>query len=1316
MFRSSLGGKLLGVNSACARMHKYASPQEMIAEVNRTGIAKALYAHDGRREELLHRVLHSRDWQICEESFFCKDGSIIDTLFHLRAVRDAEGRPFELEGFVEDITERKRTERALEFTQFAIKNAADQVLWVDNQGRFVYVNDAACYSLGCSQIELTGMSVFDIDPDCSPEVFRQRWQEIKRHCSATFERRHQTRDGHIFPVEIRANYLVYEGQEYLCLFATDISERKRAERALKFTQFAIDKSKDMAFWVTDDGHFFYVNDATCRTLGYSQEELLQMSISDIDPVFTAEVLVEHWRELKEKGSLTLETLHRAKGGRTYPVEVRANYLEVDGKGYNCAFVVDISERKEQEQLLRLTQFAIDNTVDQAFWLTPKGRIIYVNEAACAALGYSREELIGMSIPDIDPDFGFEGLAEGWETLKAKGSISLEGRHKAKDGRIYPVEIRSNYVNFDGKEYSCSFATDISERKANEEKLRSANDLLRAIIEAAPTAIVGLDLGGKVCHVWNPAAEKMLGWSADEIMGHPLPSVPEADQVEFRRLREWVESGQSLDGVEVCRQRKDGTPIDYSIYASPLKDGGGGIIGNIAVLLDITERKEKEQALHLTQFAIDNTIDQAFWRTPDGRIIYVNEAASAALGYTRDELMGMTIPDIDPDFSLERLSAAWETLKAEGSLHFESRHRAKDGRIYPVEVRTNYVNCDGNEFSCSFVTDISERKATEQALRQASLIVENSPAVLFRWRNAEGWPVEMVTGNVTQFGYSQEELLSGSVPFVDLVHPEDLDRVAAEVQEYIASGEDRFGQEYRIVTKQGEVRWIDDRTVAERDAEGRVTHLQGVVMDISDRKRAEEALRESERRYRSIVEHAPFGITHSTNDGKLLNVNPALASILKYDSAQELMETINRSSIQEELFPEPSEREPLVGKILNTESWTVYNNRLLCKDGSMVTCRVHSRRIMDEDGQARGFESYQENITDQLAAEEALRESEEKFRVLAETSPVAICTYNGEHISYANPAMERLFGYSAEELCRMHFWDWAHADFKELIRSRGLDRMDGEAVPGQYEAKYVTKQGEELYILVSAGVMKNQTNVAGVASFLDITERKRTEGVIRASLEEKEVLLREIHHRVKNNLQVVSSLLYLQSQKLSDPELQSHFLESQSRICSMALAHELLYQSKSLAEISLKDYVESLVSQLRQVFQGPEQQIECRSVIGDISLDIAQVIPCGLLITELLSNAYKHAFTDGSNGTIIVSMMKSGRQLSLSVADDGVGLPADLDCRHTATLGLQLVTALTNQLNGTLEVKRDGGTLFRVTFASEVASAQQRTHQDSERLV
>ena len=981
----------------------------------------------------------------------------------------------------------------------------------------------------------------------------------------------------------------------------------------------------------------------------------------------------------------------------------------------------------------------------------------------------------------------------------------------------------------------------------------------AFMEHFMDGIVILDVETVGVLYANNAFAEMLGYGLEEI----------------RRLKVWdldaVWSREEIEGMfstrnwlgerfETRHRRKDGQLVDVAISHQPISWKGREVI--FCVVRDINGRKKTERALHLAKFTVENTGDQAFWITPEGRFFYANEAACAALGYSRAELEGLAVWDIDPYVSPENAADYWRQLKEKGSMRFETLHRARDGRSYPVEVRGNYVNFDGKEYSCAFATDISERKQTEQQLRQASLIVENSPVVLFRWEAQPGWPVEVVTKNVIRFGYTPEELLSGAVPFSSLVHPDDLERVAGEVQAYTRSGVEHFQQEYRIITKEEDVRWIDDRTFVERDAQGEATHYQGIVIDITERKRterimtarmrllqfaathtldelleatldemeeltgsqigffhfleadqktlllqnwstrtkpefckaqgkghhydlaqagvwvdciherrpviqndypshphrkglppghaplirelavpvfrgenivaifavgnkpqgytpqdvemvslladltweivdrkqAEEALRESEHRYRSIVEHAPFGITRATRDGKLISVNPALSSILKYDSAQELLETVNRSSIHEVLFPDPSEWASLVKQIFANDAWSVFNNRLRCKDGSFVTCRVHSRRTLDEDDRTISVESYQENITDQLAAEQALRESEEKFRVLAETSPVAIGIFQGERIIYANPALEHLLGYGAEELYGMKFWDWVHDDFMERVRERGLARLRGEELPGQYETKILAKGGEERHVLVSVGTVEYQGQPAGVVSVIDISERKEAEELMRASLAEKEVLLREIHHRVKNNLQVVSSLLYLQSQKFSDPELQACFLESQSRICSMALAHEQLYQSKNLAEISIKSYVESLVGQLEKVFQSPGQEVAFRLVVEDLPLDIEKVVPCGLLITELLSNAYKHAFEDGQKGQVTISMQGGAGQIELAVADNGVGFPAELDYRQAKTFGLQLVTALVNQLGGTLEMESNNGTRFQVRFA------------------
>jgi len=212
------------------------------------------------------------------------------------------------------------------------------------------------------------------------------------------------------------------------------------------------------------------------------------------------------------------------------------------------------------------------------------------------------------------------------------------------------------------------------------------------------------------------------------------------------------------------------------------------------------------------------------------------------------------------------------------------------------------------------------------------------------------------------------------------------------------------------------------------------------------------------------------------------------------------------------------------------------------------------------------------------------------------------------------------------------------------------------------------------------------------------ERKRAEATLRASLYEKEVLLKEIHHRVKNNMQVISSLLNLQSSHLKDKAAIEMFRESQHRIRSMALVHEKLYQSKDLSRIDFSKYIESLIIFLFHSYQVNSDLVRMKTEVGDVLLGINSAIPCGLIINELVMNAVKHAFPGGRKGEIIVSLKPSGGdRFTLSVSDDGVGFPAGLDFHKTETLGMQLVTMLVDQLDGTISLERKRGTRFEIVF-------------------
>jgi two-component sensor histidine kinase len=231
----------------------------------------------------------------------------------------------------------------------------------------------------------------------------------------------------------------------------------------------------------------------------------------------------------------------------------------------------------------------------------------------------------------------------------------------------------------------------------------------------------------------------------------------------------------------------------------------------------------------------------------------------------------------------------------------------------------------------------------------------------------------------------------------------------------------------------------------------------------------------------------------------------------------------------------------------------------------------------------------------------------------------------------------------------------------------------------------------------------------VVNVRDITERKQAEDKIRQTLKEKETLLKEIHHRVKNNMSVISGLLYLMSDRIEDETMKGLFEESRQWIKSMALVHEKIYRTENLARIDFSDYIHSLVHDLLSSYHAKGREISTKINVRDIVLDINTAIPCGQIINELITNAMKYAFPEKTGGEIGISFTKTDHVYTLIVKDNGIGLPVGFDHTKTNTLGLQLVDALTRQLRGTLQFRSDAaarqGTEVIITFREKDRGAQ-----------
>lgn len=331
------------------------------------------------------------------------------------------------------------------------------------------------------------------------------------------------------------------------------------------------------------------------------------------------------------------------------------------------------------------------------------------------------------------------------------------------------------------------------------------------------------------------------------------------------------------------------------------------------------------------------------------------------------------------------------------------------------------------------------------------------------------------------------------------------------------------------------------------------------------------------------------------------------------------------------------------------------------------------------------------------AEKALRKSEAYYRTIFESTGTATIIIGEDRlIKMANKTSEEFIGYNRDEIENKMTWTrFVHPDDLERLKKyHQMRRTDEKQVPSAYEFRLIDNNQNERQIMLYASLIPGTTS--SVVSLLDITDRKKSEQAIKNSLKEKELLLQEIHHRVKNNMQIISSLLNLQSSFIEDEEIENILKDSQSRVKSMALVHEKLYQADDLAQINAAEYIRSLTTSMfhnYSVHPGVELILD----VGDVFFNIDTAVPLGLVINELVSNSLKYAFPDDRTGKIQISLKQSSEEgkYILIVEDDGVGFPEDIDFLNSPSLGLQLVKTLVNQLNGTIELDRNKGTSFKI---------------------
>ena len=831
-----------------------------------------------------------------------KDGSTFPVYLRSTAILD-QGQPVGLRGLVIDVSERKRAETALreseERFRILFEEAPDAIYLIDSEGDFVDGNRAAEEITGYKREDLIGKNFATaglMAPSDIPKALDRFAQHIAGHAVGPDEFALKRRDGSHVTLEIRTFPVKIGSERFALGIARDITERKRADEALRASEerfrSLFENSPDAIFVEDQNGNVLDVNPAACRLHGMDRHTLVGKNVLDLVPPDRREELALSFPKLI-KGELDhAEGYSWTKDGCAVPVELSASRFHYAGGAAVLLHVRDITERKRAEEELAHTQSLLTSVVMQSsvpmVVAMPDGTVTIFNEACRATLGIEDELHLqpGLNLfefektwKDYDADGNVVPLEQSGLALALSGKTTraLETRVVRKDGTERWGLVDAVPIRNDAGDIIAGFTvfSDITERKRAEQTVREREARLQSIFRAAPVGI-----GVVADRVLNEANERLVeisGYSRDELVGQSVRMLYATDEdFEYAGKEKYRQISERGTGtVETRWKRKDGALIDVLLSSTPL-DPHDHSRGFTSTVLDITERKHAEQALRLSEFTLNHCGDAIFWMDRNGRFANVNNTACRSLGYSRDELLTMSLNQIDDSFRAEEWPMQWDAMKRRRNAAQESFHRTKGGRVFPVEVSADFVDFEGQQYICAFARDITERKQAEEALKES----EERFRILFQQAADSVVLVDPDTHVLTQFndiahrnlGYRRDEFAALKLQDLEILEsPRDTKEHIARIQK---QGQDTF--ETQLRARNGEPRdfLMKIRTVSVSGKD----YLLGIWHDITDQRRTEAAMRQHREELAHVARLATLGEMAA---GLAHEVNQPLAAIVGY---------------------------------------------------------------------------------------------------------------------------------------------------------------------------------------------------------------------------------------------------------------------------------------------------------------------------------------------------------------------------------------------------------------------------------------------------
>ncbi|MFO1422618.1 MAG: PAS domain S-box protein [Candidatus Competibacteraceae bacterium] len=1043
-------------------------------------------------------------------------------------------------------------------------------------------------------------------------------------------------------------------------------QRKRMEEHLResqeqFTAF-MDHLPAAAFIKDDQSRLVYVNKYLEDY--FNAQDWLYRNSAEVFPAELAQTLSINDRKVLSEGVLELEeAVARADGeircfrAIKFPMRTSAAPSLIGG------VAIDITDQKRARDALQESEAKyrrLYESLRDAFVSTDmSGRLQEFNTAYQRMLGYSEEELFRLTYQDLTPKkwHAFETEIIEQQVLPRGYSEVYEKEYRRKDGTIFPIELRTILVrDVTGQPAGMwAIVRDITRRKRAEESLRASEAKFRRLIEASPVAMGVSDAQGNIEYL-NPRFTEQFGYRREDI-----PSVEEwflrayPDPI-YRQgiLERWITGMEHArrDGVDIALTDVDVVHRDGSVRVVNV---AGALIGDktLAIFNDVTDRKQIELALRESR----NLMSVAFKAAKAGAWQWNLRTQEIVWSDENYLLLDLEPQSVRPSYALwqrylhpddrARIDVqVKQSLRDRRDLNIEYRIVISTGIRWINSIGMFQLDEHGEPIGLHGIQlDITDRKQVESALRESeerfSAFMDNLPAVAFiKDQDSRTLFVNQYFNQL--FG---EDWLNKTVS--ERFPAEVAAVMIADDRRALAEGFQR--REEPVPLASGETR-IFETIKFPLHRTGKPTLLGGFAVDITERKRAEAELR----RYQENLEEM---VNERTNELALMN--------------QQLRLEIDERQRVEEALRESETRLRLALRAANAGvwEWDLQNDR-----------NVASKKALEIFGRGPEFLPF--------SLEKLLQSIHPEDRAWAQSKA-------WESVEFGKDLNLEFRIIRADGEIR-----WVH-DVGTLIHDAAgrplrmigtmidiTERKRAELELKSYRDQLETLVGERTAALETVNAQLRR----------EVAERQRAEQKTKASLQEKEVLLKEIHHRVKNNLQVIISLLDLQADVVGEQATREKFRESRDRVRSMALIHERLYRAADLASIDFAEYVRNLTDSLFSSYTSANRLITLQTNIEPLSISVEHAVPCGLIINELITNALKYAFPPDRAGIIGVELKKSGeKRVMLRVWDNGVGLPPAVDPQHSETLGLTIVATLIRQLRGNLTLQRVGGTEFTISF-------------------